>query len=92
MFFSEKLQPWKSKCAEFKEMSFGYSMFSTCVREEKGNSGETDRKKERARKRWQAGGHVTKYTADTVFFENVTVCLTLFPGVGKVQFYLFLSS
>lgn len=30
MFFSEKLQPWKSKWAEFKEMSFGYSIFSTC--------------------------------------------------------------
>ena len=46
MFFSEKLQPWKSKWAEFKEMSFGYIIFSTCLGEEKGNSeGETERKK-----------------------------------------------
>jgi hypothetical protein len=40
MFFSEKLQPWKSKWAEFKEMSFGYSMFSTCLGEEKATQKE----------------------------------------------------
>ncbi|TNN35383.1 hypothetical protein EYF80_054457 [Liparis tanakae] len=33
MFFSEKLQPWKSKWAEFTAISLGYSMFSTCREE-----------------------------------------------------------
>lgn len=31
MFFSEKLQPRKSKWAEFTAISLGYSMFSTCT-------------------------------------------------------------
>lgn len=33
MFFSEKLQPRKSKWAELTAMSRGYSMFSTCTQE-----------------------------------------------------------
>lgn len=59
MFFSEKLQPWKSKWAEFKEMSFGYSIFSTCFGRRKKATQERQKEGLRAKKRWQAWGHVT---------------------------------
>ena len=35
IFFSEKLQPRKSKWAEFTAISLGYSMFSTCTQRQK---------------------------------------------------------
>ena len=92
MFFSEKLQPWKSKWAEFKEMSFGYSIFSTCLGEEKGNSEVETERKDGARKRCLVWGHVPSHSRQTPSEPSavisiayiLTECLTIFLGVGKV--------